>query len=142
MTDVNGQDEGFDKPFRQRRTESSHAKYDTVRLLIRNGADVTARDSTDSTPLHHASSKGSAITVDLLLQHGADVNAQNENRSTPLHLAASSRLALEGTVVRLLLRNGANIGAKDCEGRTPLEIALSEGNSWISKLLSGYHARG
>ena len=138
-TDVNGQDEGLDPEFRQSRTD---AKLDTVRLLIKNGADVTARDGTHSTPLHLASSKGSAETVNTLIQHGADVNAQNESRSTPLHLAASSYLALEGTIVRLLIRHGANIDAKDSEGRTPLEIALSEGNSWIAKLLSDYHTRG
>ena len=103
---------------------------------------MTALDRTHSTPLHLASSKGSAETVNLLIQHGAHVNAQNESRSTPLHLAASSHLALEGTIVRLLLRHGANMDAKDGEGRTPLEIALSERNSWIAKLLSDYHARG
>jgi ankyrin repeat protein len=110
-------------------------------VLIRHGADVTARDDSHSTPLHLASSKGSAETVGLLIQHGADVNAQNKDLSTPLHLAASSCLTLEGTIVRLLLRHGANIDARDSEGRTPLEIASSTGNSWIAKLLSGYQGR-
>jgi ankyrin repeat protein len=83
----------------------------------------------------------SAESVDLLIRHGSDVNAQNRKRSTPLHLAASSRLDLDGTIVRLLLRHGANVGAKDGEGRTPLEIALVEGNSWIAKLLLEHNAR-
>src|ERR1700761_1690619 len=106
-------------------------KVDTVQLLIRNGADVTARDNTHLTPLHLASAKGCPETVDLLIQQGADVNARNVRQATPLHLAASSRLALEGTIIRILLRSGANIDAKDSEGRTPLEIATSEGNCWI-----------
>ncbi|KAN0136167.1 Ankyrin repeat-containing domain protein [Lactarius tabidus] len=110
-------------------------------ILIRHGADVTARDDSHSTPLHLASSKWSADTVGLLIQHGADVNAQNKDLSTPLHLAASSRLALEGTIVRLLLRHGANIDVTDKEGRTPLEIATSAGNSWIAKVLSDYQTR-
>ena len=113
----------------------------TIRLLIRHGADVAARDDTHSTPLHLASSKRSAEAVDILIRHGADVNAQNGDQSTPLHLAAGSRLALEGTIVRLLLRRGANADAKDSEGRTPLDIALLEGNSWIAKLLSEHDAR-
>jgi ankyrin repeat protein len=112
-----------------------------VQLLIRHGADVTARDDTHSTPLHLASSKGHAAPVDLLIQHGSDVNAQNGKQSTPLHLSASSRLALEGTVVRLLLQHGANVDAKDGEGRTPFEIASLKGNSWIAKLLSEHNAR-
>ena len=116
-------------------------KADTVQLLIRNGADVAARDDTHSTPLHLASAMACPETLDLLIQHGADVDAQNVKQSTPLHLAASSRLALEGTIVRQLLRHGANIDAKDSEGRTPLEIASSEGNSWIAKLLSDYQSR-
>ena len=112
-----------------------------MQLLIRNGADVTARDDTHSTPLHLASAKGCSETVDLLTNHGADVNAQNAKQATPLHLAASSRLALEGTIVRILLRHGANMDAKDSEGRTPLEMASLEGNSWIVKLLSDHQAK-
>ena len=120
---------------------TSWYKTKTVRLLIRHGADVAARDDTHSTPLHLASSKRSAKTVNILIHHGADVNAQNGNRSTPLHIAASSHLALEGTIVRLLLRHGANIDAKDSEDCTPLDIALLEGNSWIAKLLSDHNSR-
>ena len=117
------------------------AKADIVHLLIQNGADVAAQDDAQSTPLHLASSKGSVETVELLIKHRADVNALNVNLSTPLHLAASSRLALEGGIVRLLLKHGANIDAKDSEGWTPHQVASSEGNSWIAKLLSG-HTRG
>ncbi|KAH8977324.1 ankyrin repeat-containing domain protein [Lactarius deliciosus] len=76
----------------------------------------------------------------MLIQHGADVNAQNGDQSTPLHLAASSRLAVEGNVVRLLLKHGANVDAKDGDGRTPLQVASSEGHYWIAKLLSDHHA--
>ncbi|KAH9005380.1 ankyrin repeat-containing domain protein [Lactarius hatsudake] len=115
-------------------------KADTVQLLIRHGADVMARDNTHSTPLHLASSMWSVETIELLIGHGADVNAQNGNQSTPLHLAASSRLAVEGNVVRSLLKHGANIDAKDAEGRTPVQIASSEGHFWIAKLLSDHLA--
>ena len=116
-------------------------KADAVQLLILHGADVTAWDDTYSTPLHLASSKSCAKTVDLLIEHGSDVNAKDANQSTPLHLAASSRLKLEGTIVRLLLKRGAKVDAKDNEGRTPLDIASSEGNSWIAKLLSDHCAK-
>jgi ankyrin repeat protein len=108
-----------------------------AQVLIRHGADVTARDETRSTPLHLALSKGNGDTVKLLVQHGADVNAQDERHSTPLHLAASSHLALQGNVVHLLLSHGANAGAKDDRGRTPFQIASSEGLSEIAELLSG-----
>jgi ankyrin repeat protein len=123
------------------RWRKTNDKADTVQLLIRNGADVAARDNTHSTPLHLASSKRSAEAVDILIRHGSDLNAQNKNQSTPLHLAASSRLALNGTIVCLLLARGANVDAKDSEGRTPREVASSAGNSWIEKLLSDHLAR-
>ena len=133
---VRADDSGQDGLTVERHWSASGAKADTVQLLIKHGADVTARNDTHSTPLHLASSKGSAESVDLLIQHGSDVNAKDVNQSTPLHLAASSRLKLEGTIVRLLLKYGAEVDAKDNEGRTPLDIASSEGNSWIANLLS------
>jgi len=80
----------------------SHAKADTVRLLIDHGADVFAQDENHSTPLHLASSLGSAETVRLLIEHGADVTAQDGNHSTPLHLA-SSRVSVE--TMRLLIQH-------------------------------------
>ena len=75
---------------------------ETVQMLIEHGADVTMQDKAHSTPLHLASSKGSAETVQLLLQHGADVATQDENNRTPLHLASS----WVSTTVRYSSRRG------------------------------------
>ena len=66
------------------------AKADTVPLLIKPGADVTALDTTHSTPSHMASSFRLSGGMQILIEHGADINAQNESHSTPLHLASSS----------------------------------------------------
>ncbi|KAH9051147.1 ankyrin repeat protein [Lactarius deliciosus] len=98
---------------------------------------MTARDKTQSTPLHLASSKGSGDTMKLLILNGADVNAQDERHSTPLHLTASSHFALKDNVVRLLLSHGADVGAKDDRDQTPFHIASSRGLSKIAELLSG-----
>ena len=81
----------------------NNAKADTVKLLIDNGADVTAQDETGSTPLHLASSFGGAETARVLIKHGADVTARDGNRRTPLHLA-SSRVSTE-TVRRLFIQH-------------------------------------
>ena len=67
-----------------------NAKADTVRLLVKHGADVTAQDKTRSTPLHMASSIRLAGVMHILIEHGAGINAQNESHETPLHLASSS----------------------------------------------------
>ena len=69
--------------------EKSHVKIDTVRLLIKHGADVCAQDKSHSTPLHLAAFSGSAETVSLLLEHGAAVNVLDGSHKTPLHLASS-----------------------------------------------------
>ena len=95
-------------------------------VLIQHGADVTARDKTDSTPLHLASSKGSSNTVKLLIQHGADANAKDGRHATPLHLAASSHLSLKGNVVRLLLDHGANVMTRMIETKLRFRLLPRE----------------
>jgi ankyrin repeat protein len=82
---INEQDDSVHRTDR----ETFHMKADTVRLLIGDRASVTMQDETQSTPLHLASSLGSAETVRLLIEQGADVNAQDANHRTPLHLASS-----------------------------------------------------
>ena len=91
MSDLNGQDSIHGDSEHWDRSEASLAMANTVRLLIDHGADVTARDDSQSTPLHLASesSLGSGEVVQLLIEHDADVTAIDANRRTPLHLAAS-----------------------------------------------------
>ena len=84
MVDVNGQYKSsseLNKPH--------YGKIETVRLLIEHGADVTAQDGSNMTPLHLASFSGTPGIVRLLLEHGACVTAQDKSCKTPLHLASS-----------------------------------------------------
>ena len=62
-----------------------------MQLLVKQGANVTAKDKSFSTPLHLASSFGTPEIVRLLIEHGADIAAEDESRRTPLHLASASR---------------------------------------------------
>ena len=66
-------------------------KADIVELLVEQGADVTAKDKSFSTPIHLASSFGTPEIVQLLIERGADITAEDERRRTPLHLASGSR---------------------------------------------------
>ena len=77
MSDLNGQDSSHGNFERWDDSEASLAMANPVRLLIDHGADVTARDESQSTPLHlvSGSSLGSGKVVQLLIEHGADVTA-------------------------------------------------------------------
>jgi ankyrin repeat protein len=60
-------------------------------LLATEPAQVHARDTDGSTPLHCATWKGHSEVVALLLSSSADLNATNNNDhwgTTPLHAAA------------------------------------------------------
>ncbi|RDW68803.1 ankyrin repeat domain-containing protein [Aspergillus mulundensis] len=55
--------------------------------LLDEGADINARDSTESTPLHIAAAAGYVKMVKMLLHKGAEVDLVNMDHSTPLHCA-------------------------------------------------------
>ena len=108
-----------------------------VKLLIRKGADVNAKNRDGLTALMHAAVDGIHGSVKLLLEAGADVNSQNSNCESPLHAAAyGSKVycppcnqcqvilcnAAEGTdqCMELLLSAGADVNLRDVYGHTPL----------------------
>jgi ankyrin repeat protein len=61
-----------------------------ARLLIKNGADVSARDEYDATPLHFAAELGQAEVAQLLIENGADINAIDREQKTPMEWAAEN----------------------------------------------------
>ncbi|XP_061427815.1 M-phase phosphoprotein 8 isoform X1 [Lethenteron reissneri] len=81
---------------------------DILRLLIRSGANVNARQKNGSTALIHAAEKNHLSTLALLLENGARVNLQQNNGETAL-----SKACKRGDVemVRLLLDNFADCSA-------------------------------
>ena len=143
----------------------SKFQAETVKLLIKYGADVTVQDETLRTPLHLAAFSGSTETVQLLIEHGADVTAQDRSKKTPLHLSFSDVSLRTGSLliwhrpdsdgqydrdfmqnyydeqservenVRLLIKNGADVKARDETHLTPLHMASSSGFPGLVGLL-------
>ena len=70
--------------------------YACAALLLRQGADVNAKDESGRTPLHEVAVQDAFEVAELLLRQGADVHAKDGFGYTPLHEAAekdASRVA-------------------------------------------------
>lgn len=116
---------------------AARGNTNVVQVLLQNGADKSATDWLQRTPLHTASTcaVGSGIgSIQLLTKAGADVMARDNVGRTPLHDAAC-----EGAeaAISVLVEAGAKTGARGsiCS-RTPLHEAcarLREGS--VKRLL-------
>lgn len=105
---------------------------DLMRLLLKHGADVHARDNMQRTVLHIACEHQDEECVRLLLDAGADIEACSKSGQTPLHVACEQ---WNSDVVRLLLHNKARTDARNLDGATPLRIAVKKGFSDIEAIL-------
>jgi ankyrin repeat protein len=106
---------------------------DLTRLdaLVRNGADVNARDRHRETPLMYAAYTGSLEAMRFLIGQSADVKMQCQSGATALIWAAT-----DIAKVRLLIEQGASVNIATKRGRTPLLVAAkSDSSNDIVKLL-------
>ena len=90
-----------------------------LQSLLREGADLDARDSHGCSALHGAAGEDQAGAVDALTERGADIELKSNEGRTPLCSAAG-----EGKAKSLLalLRQGASVRAKDNYGETPMHL--------------------
>jgi ankyrin repeat protein len=63
-----------------------------LKLLIAEGADITAIDTNGRTPLHIAAAANNLYAAKLLLESGAMVMVEDADGKTPLDLAASDEM--------------------------------------------------
>ena len=110
------------------------ADKESVRTLLKQGADVGAAQGDGMTALHWAAERGDATLADMLLYAGANVGAVTRvGQYTPLHLASKSGSA---AVVGALLKAGASPAAKTTNtGVTALHMAAASGNAEVVTLL-------
>jgi len=98
-------------------------------LLIENGADVNAKNETNTTPIYVAIQKNNLDAFLMLLEHGANINVKDDGLSTPLHEASSREFMV---FIQILLDNGANIDDKDMYMMTPLFYAIAYNSNYYT----------
>jgi ankyrin len=125
---------------------SNRGSVELATVLLEKGADASARDKNNSTPLHWASGCGLVELAQVLLENGADARTRDKNKSTPLHRVSESgqvafvRALLQwspgqkiklspyegrmfGELAELLLTHNADVGAQDKDKFSPLHLA-------------------
>ena len=113
------------------KTALHHAVHDGYRVsvsldevlscLIKNGAEVNARDQSGRTPLMEACRHCRANVVTFLIEHGAEVNAHDQSGHTPLMEACSHG---EENAVTFLIEHGADVDPQDNDEETALHHAV------------------
>lgn len=114
---------------------AAFGRFEIVSELIRNKADVDARDLDDRTPLHaavrfDADEIALGQTLRSLIDAGSNMEYRNEDFQTPLMEAASEN---NFTAVEILVEAGANIHTRDHVGKSSL--SLTEDGRIFSYLL-------
>jgi ankyrin repeat protein/mono/diheme cytochrome c family protein len=108
----------------------------SVDELLKNGADLQARNDIGDTPLMTAALYAGTDVLELLIKAGADVNATNQVGATVLLRAATSE-----DKVRLLVAKGADIKARSRMGNSPIILAARKpGNSSTVRFLLDHGA--
>ena len=119
--DINAR--GFDQKETPLHAASRRGHVETVRVLLRQGADTEARDNDGESPLFRAVQWGHVELAQVLLEHGADANAQDKTGRTPLHRTSFFR---KPAVAQVLLSHGADVSAQDEFNETPLHHVEDE----------------
>ncbi|XP_013377901.1 PREDICTED: ankyrin repeat domain-containing protein 27 isoform X2 [Chinchilla lanigera] len=109
-----------------------HGRVDLIPLLLKHGADPSARNTNQAVPLHLACQKGHFQVVKYLLDSNTKPNKKDLSGNTPLIYACSGG---HHEVAALLLQHGASINASNNKGNTALHEAVIEKHVFVVELL-------
>lgn len=105
--------------------------YKTVSSLLKEGADVNARNKYGESALVLALKGNYDKTAALMIKRGADINIKDSNGNTLLMLAAQNGLKKSA---KLMIKKGAPVNAAGFEGITPLMMAARHGYGGIVRM--------
>ncbi|XP_031564740.1 transient receptor potential cation channel subfamily A member 1-like [Actinia tenebrosa] len=115
--------------------------YESVQVLLENGANVDVRDALNKTVLHYAI--GSAEVLKEILKDvksNSLIRAKDNEGNTPLHYA--SRLGCVKDIAIMLMKNKASVAITNSAGEIPLHIAARHGRlAVVKKLTEGRNKR-
>ena len=74
-----------------------------LEFLLKRGANISARDKWQNTPLHLATGRCNVEIVQMLVDAGADVNACNENGAMPLHKVGGENRNCKYTIFNCII---------------------------------------
>ncbi|KAL4237271.1 Ankyrin repeats (many copies) [Mactra antiquata] len=115
------------------------ARDNTVRLLLRHGADVNATDDCGRTALSYVCERRCNDILRILIkEHNIDPDIGDTNGNTPLIYSAmvGNDIACD-ILIRHFRRLGLNIEAMNDEGFTALLMASKHGNITCAQILLG-----
>ncbi|KAL8910654.1 MAG: hypothetical protein Q9171_004070 [Xanthocarpia ochracea] len=105
---------------------------ETTKILLDNGADVSAQTKLCGNALLAASDEGHEQVVKILLDNGADVNADSVIHGNALQAVSNKGY---GQIVKILLDNGADVNAGNLYRGNPLQAASDKGQEQVVKIL-------
>ncbi len=128
--DVNVRDKNTNMTALDQAVENNNLEI--VRILLRAGANVNARNDSHRTPLMFLRESATVDLVRELLSAGAKVNARDESGGTALMNAASE---CKYEIVKELIDARAEVEPSDANGNTALIFAARNEDALITKLL-------
>lgn len=105
-------------------------QLETVKVLLKNGANRNAINFLGRTPLFWASNELQKNVVEELLKNGADPNIASFNGFPPLTANTS-----DPDITRMLIMHGALINHQTQQGNTALHFAVEKGQLETVKVL-------
>lgn len=128
---------------------------ESVRALLKCGADINARPRNDMSALDCAIENKHFAIIKLLISNGVDVNAKDGYGQTPLHHAIDTEAewakylydsgdvdaAPTAEITAILIAAGADVNAKTGDGKTPLDWAVDTWHKAAEELLRKHGAR-